>query len=86
MEEVQITPEAQEELNNRVKACNEKLIPLLGEFKLGLGAVPFVTADGRIAARPQVFDDQKAGQEVAAPKEAATLAAKEEKPKIIDPT
>ena len=47
------------ELEARVKGFNEKLIPLLAEFKLGLGAIPVILGDGRIAARPQLFDDSK---------------------------
>lgn len=48
------------ELNTRVKAFNEELIPLLGKHKLGLGAVAFITTDGRVGARPNVFDDHPA--------------------------
>lgn len=49
--------EKQLDLETRVKAFNSDLIPLLGKYKLGLGAVPFFTNDGRVFARPQVFDD-----------------------------
>ena len=56
--------EKQEDLNNRVKGFNEKLIPLLAEFKLGLGAIPLILNDGRIAAKPQIFDDSKVEEKV----------------------
>jgi len=52
------TPDS-EDLEKRIKAFNEKFIPLLKEFKLGLGATPFITNDGRVGARPTVFDDTK---------------------------
>jgi hypothetical protein len=47
------------DLEARVKGFNEKLIPLLAEFKLGLGAIPLILGDGRVAARPHLFDDTK---------------------------
>lgn len=47
------------DLEARVKGFNEKLLPLLAEFKLGLGAIPLILGDGRIAARAQLFDDTK---------------------------
>ncbi len=55
----------QEDLQKRVKSFNADLIELLAKYNLALGAIPFVTKDGRIAANPHVFDgDQvKAGQE-----------------------
>lgn len=68
------TIEVQKELEVRVKSFNEKLIPLLGEFQLGLGATPFLTEDGRIAARPSLFDDPKKVE----PKTAET------KPEVFD--
>jgi hypothetical protein len=52
------------ELESRIKGFNEKLIPILAEFKLGLGAVPVILPDGRIAARPHVFDDSKKAETV----------------------
>jgi hypothetical protein len=54
-----MTPEQdkQLELETRVKAFNADLIPLLGKYKLGLGAIAFIANDGRVLARPQVFDD-----------------------------
>ena len=48
----------QEQLQKDVEAFNGELIPLLGKYKLGLGASAFLTPDGRIAARPQVFRDK----------------------------
>ena len=46
-----------EALEKDVKEFNAELIPLLGKYKLGLGATPFIMNDGRIGARPQVFRD-----------------------------
>lgn len=57
--QAQLEKEKQEELNARVQAFNGKLIALLGEYKLALGAVAFLLPDGRISARPHVFDDVK---------------------------
>jgi hypothetical protein len=48
-----------EDLQKRVEDFNGELIPLLGKYELGLVGVPFITPDGRIVARPQVFDDRK---------------------------
>ena len=54
------TPEAEaKELQGRVEAFNAELIPLLGKYKLGLGATAGLTPDGRVFARPQLFDDSK---------------------------
>ncbi len=47
------------ELEGRVKLFNGELIGILAKYQLGLGAVAFVTPDGRTLARPQVFDDSK---------------------------
>jgi len=55
----QLEKDKQEELNGRVQAFNGKLIALLGEYKLALGAVAFLLPDGRISARPHVFNDVK---------------------------
>ena len=46
------------ELPERVKQFNAELIPLLGKYKLGLGAIPLILPDGRIAAKPQLFEDK----------------------------
>ena len=48
-----------EDLQKRATAFNEELIPLLGKYKLGLGAMAFMLPDGRIGARPQLFDDSE---------------------------
>lgn len=53
-----------EDLRKRVESFNADLIPLLGNYKVGLGAQVFVTTDGRIGARPTVFDDSKSEAEV----------------------
>jgi len=55
------------DLQKRVEAFNAKLIPLLGEFELGLGATPFITNDGRIFARPNLFNDKKKPEVADAP-------------------
>lgn len=47
------------DLQARVKGFNEDFIPLLKKWELGLGASAFLLPDGRIAARPQMFDDKK---------------------------
>jgi len=44
-----------EQLQKDVEGFNAKLIPLLGEFNVGLGATAFITPDGRIGARPTLF-------------------------------
>lgn len=56
--------ETNADLNARVKGFNDKLIPLLAEFKLGLGATPIILPDGRIVAKPQLFDDTKKEEKV----------------------
>lgn len=48
-----------DDLKNRVQAFNDKLIPLLAEFKLALGATAYLSPEGTIQAMPQVFDDSK---------------------------
>ena len=60
-----MTPEEKaKDLEARVKGFNEELIPLLGKYKIGLGAQALILPDGRLAARPHLFDDT--------PKEAET--------------
>lgn len=46
-----------EELKSRVKEFQGELIPLLGKYKIGIGAQPFVAPDGRLLAKPTFFDD-----------------------------
>lgn len=53
------TPEPVNDLEARVKGFNEKMIPLLKEYELGLGGTAFITPDGRIGARPSLLDDRK---------------------------
>ena len=50
-------------LEDRVKALNAEFIPLLAKHRLGLGAVAFILPDGRIAAKPQLFDDTPKAEE-----------------------
>lgn len=52
-------PAPENTLDVRVKAFNAELIPLLGKYQLGLGASAGLTPDGRVFARPQLFDDSK---------------------------
>jgi len=47
----------EEDLQKRVQAFNSELIPLLQKYKLGLGGSAFLMPDGRVGARPQLFDD-----------------------------
>ena len=47
---------AQSDLENRLKSCNAEIVTSLGKYKLGLGAVPIILEDGRLAAKPQLFD------------------------------
>lgn len=63
MTEKKKSEEAVLPLDERVKGFNADLIPLLGKWKLGLGAQPMLTDDGRIAARPAMFDDSKPKEE-----------------------
>ena len=57
----------QEDLQKRVKALNEELMPLLAKYKLGLGAVPFYSqnANGEFItlAKSFWFDDSRSAQE-----------------------
>ena len=47
------------DVENRTNNLNKELVPLLRKYQLKLGATPFLTKDGRIAAIPQVFDNKK---------------------------
>lgn len=53
----------QEDLQKRVKAFNEELMPLLAKYKLGLGAVPFYSQNTNgefiTLAKPFWFDDSR---------------------------
>lgn len=75
-EEIQVE---EKELQSRVKGFNEKMVLLLGEYKLGLGAVAFVTPDGRIGARPNLFDDSKT--KVATPENTPSDSSQADAPK-----
>ena len=57
-----------DDLQKRVKGFNEELIPLLGKYKIGLGAQPVILPDGRLAAKPHLFDDSKEGKAAPEPK------------------
>lgn len=63
----QLTEEEQIDLQKRVEGFNADMIPLLKKWELGLGASAFLLPDGRIAARPQLFDDRRPAEP--APKE-----------------
>lgn len=43
-------------IQDRLKEFNKKLSALCGEYNLGISAQAFVSRDGRIFARPNVFD------------------------------
>lgn len=53
----------EEKLQKDVEGFNAKLIPILGEFNLGLGATAFITPDGKIGARPTLFRAAKPAPE-----------------------
>lgn len=63
MSEEKDKKEQNEELQKRVKAMNEDLLPLLKKHKLALGAIPFYaqTPEGLFVtlAKPQWYDDSK---------------------------
>lgn len=46
-------------LEDRVNGFNEELAKLLQKYRLALGALPFISKDGRILANPHLFDDIK---------------------------
>jgi len=52
-------PSVPEELQKRVNAFNEKVTPLLAEFRLGISAQPVVMPDGRLGAIPIMVDADK---------------------------
>lgn len=73
-----VTQEEQDaDLQKRVEAFNGELIPLLGKYEVGLGATAFITPDGRIGARPTLFN---------APPEKAKEAPATETPAPAAPT
>lgn len=55
----ELTKEEALDLERRVKGFNADLIESLKKWELGLGASAFLLPDGRIGARPQVFNDKK---------------------------
>ena len=55
----------EEDFQKRVKAHNEVVIPSLAKNKLGLSAIPFITPDGRILAKPIYFDENEPKEKVA---------------------
>jgi hypothetical protein len=58
------TPEQKAaELQARQDGFNKELSPLLGKYELGLAAVPFISADGRLAAQPILVDARKAAED-----------------------
>lgn len=62
---------AQKDLADRIKHFNEELIPLLGKYRVGLGASAFLLPDGRIGAKPVLVDDSKAAEKAEANVETA---------------
>jgi hypothetical protein len=63
-----------EKLQKDVEGFNAKLIPILGEFNLGLGASAFLTPDGKIGARPTLFRAPAAPEKKVADKAEAAPA------------
>jgi|GEM_PF-6638931 len=53
------------DLQDRVKGFNEELSPLLKKYNIGIAAQPLILPDGKLAAKPVLFDDSKheAGEE-----------------------
>lgn len=60
------------DFQDRAKTFNEKLVALCGELKIGIGAAPRITNDGRLAASLQFFDDKTAEPEKVEKKEEAS--------------
>lgn len=62
-EDQKVAEERAKDLEKRIQAFNEKLLPLLGEYDLGLGAEPLYarTPQGHYVtvARPTLFDVSK---------------------------
>lgn len=64
-----------EDVKKRAEEFNKKLKKLLGEFKFQLTAVPYVTADGRITARPTIAEVLEPAPEQAPEETAAVTEA-----------
>ena len=43
----------------RAEKFNEELKPLLDKYKIGIGAVPVILSDGRLGARPEIYDAEE---------------------------
>lgn len=54
--------ESQKKLQDKAKKFNEELIPLLEKHELILSATPFLTPQGTIAAKPELFDKNEIKQ------------------------
>lgn len=61
------------DLEKRIKEFNAEFIPLIGKYKLGLGAQALITPDGKVGAQPVLFDDVKKEE------------VKTEEPKTVSP-
>lgn len=66
------------DIDIRVKEFNAELIPLLAKYKLGLAAQPLILSDGRIVAKPQIFDDSKSFEQ-------AEKQQEDENPQVAEP-
>jgi len=75
----ELTEEEARDLNRRVQGFNAEMIPLLKKWEVGLGASAFLLPDGRVGARPQLFNDQPAPAPVTNPD-----APKEDKGKLAE--
>ncbi len=54
-----IDEQKKEELKQRVENFNKELIPLLSKYKVGLNAIPFFFENGRVGAKPIIFDNSE---------------------------
>jgi len=59
-----LTPEDEVDTKRRLQAFNAEMMPLLKKYKLGIGATASITADGRVVAKPLLFDDSRSKNQV----------------------
>lgn len=64
---------------DKAKEFNAELITLIDKYKIGIVAMPFITNEGKIAARMTLFDDKKAIEEK---KELEAVEGGSEEPKV----
>lgn len=91
-----VTAPEPDDLEKRSKGFNEELVAgkkcekcghqnpsPLQKYRMGLGATPSITDDGRIMARPSIFDDTK--QAAPAPENTPTDASQADAPESDEP-